>query len=212
MSEEKKTENTTGTLEISNPDELNEKLTAAIENNENKPTEEEVEAKKLEVEESSKNFSVKSWDIGDGEKAQSYIDYIAHFMRNRIFWTKNGWMGVLKMNEELKDAEKFIKENPGQPLKLGYQAMEFLFYSFQNPGGIGLQAAQDFESENDTYAEVFNDLGEQLAAARKELKDIQFMQEQYVAMQQGFFLEVEEETEEAPVPEETPAQEEVADK
>ena len=191
MSEEKNLSTTAGELEINSREELEEKLTEAIENNPNKPTEEEVEEAKTRFEEASKDFSVKSWNVGSPEKAQEFIAFIDDFMRNRIFWKQNGWMGVIKMNEELDDAKKFIAENKNQPLKLGYQAMEFLFYSFQNPGGIGLQAALDFQSQNEIYAEVFDAVGEQLNDARRELKDVQFMQEQYAAMQQGFYLEAE---------------------
>lgn len=200
MSEEKKLSTTAGELEINSKEELEEKLAEAIENNPNKPSEEEIEEAKTRFEEASKDFSVKSWNVGSPEKAQEFIDFIDDFMRNRIFWKQNGWMGVIKMDEELQDAKKFIKENENQPLKLGYQAMEFLFYSFQNPGGIGLQAALDFQSQNEIYAEVFDAVGEQLNDARKELKDIQFLQEQYAAMQQGFYLEVEPSAEEGSEP------------
>ena len=178
-------------LEINNVQELDEKLAEAIQNNDNKPTEEETEAAMKAFEEASAAFASKSWDIGEGEDGQSNLDYINHYMRNRLFWTKTGWMGVIKMNAELEDAQAFLTANPGSPLKLGYQAMEFLFYSLQNPGGVGLEAAQDFEQENEIYAKVFDALGPQISSARTELKDIQFLQEQYAAMQQGFYLEVE---------------------
>lgn len=196
MSEEKNLSTTAGELEINSKEELEEKLAEAIENNPNKPTEEEIEEAKTKFEEASKDFSVKSWNVGAPERAKEFIDFIDDFMRNRIFWKQNGWMGVIKMSEELDDAKKFLETNKNQPLKLGYQAMEFLFYSFQNPGGIGLQAALDFQAQNELYAEIFDAIGEQLNDARKELKDIQFLQEQYAAMQQGFYLEVE------PAPEE----------
>lgn len=204
MSEEKNLNTTAGELEVNSREELEEKLTKAIENNPNKPTEEEIEEAKVRFEEASKDFSVKSWNVGSPEKAQEFIDFIEDFLQNRIFWKQNGWMGVIKMNEELQDAKKFIEENKNQPLKLGYQAMEFLFYSFQNPGGIGLQPALDFQAQNEIYAAVFDALGEQLNDARKELKGVQFMQEQYAAMQQGFYLEAED----GPVEEDTPKEEE----
>ena len=211
MSEEVK-ETTTPELEVNNVVNLEEKLAAAIENNPNKPTEEEIQEAQDKFEESSKNFAVKSWNIGEAENAQEFLDYINHFMRNRVFWTKNGWMGVLKMQAELDDAQKFLTANPKEHLKLGYQALEFAFYSFQNPGGVGLDAAKDFEQENEIYAKVFDALGDPLDSARKELKEIQFMQDQYAAMQQGFYLEAEDGVaEEEPVPGETPAQEEVAE-
>lgn len=188
-------------LEINNVKELDQKLAEAIQNSPNKPSEEEVEEAKKKFEEASKDFAVKSWTIGEEKEGPIFLDYLMHFVRNRLFWTKNGWMGVIKLMEELEDAENFMKANKFSILKIGYQAMEFMFYSLQNPGGIGIQAAKDFESENEIYARVFDALGKQLSAARTELKDIQFLQDQYAAMAQGFYLEVEpapEEEQEAP--------------
>jgi hypothetical protein len=185
-------------LEISNVKDLDEKLAESIKNNPNKPSEEEIEEAKAKFEEASKEFSIKSWDIGEAEHAQAHIDYLNHFIANRLFWTKNGWMGVIKMKEELKDAEQFVKMNPGAHLKLGYQALEFMFYSLQNPGGIGYQAAKDFEGENEIYAKIFDAIGQNIAKARQEIKDIQFLQDQYAAMVQGFYLEVEPPEEETP--------------
>lgn len=183
-------------VEINNVKELDEKLAEAIENNENKPSEEEVKEAEEKFQEASREFAVKSWDIGEAENATEFIQYLLHYVRNRLFWTKNGWMGVLKMQEELEDAENFINSNSESPLKLGYQALEFIFYSLQNPGGVGLDAAKDFESENEQYAKVFDAVGKSLSEARTELKDIQFLQDQYAAMSQGFYLEVEPEKEE----------------
>ncbi len=204
MSEKKEP---TAELEINNVQELDEKLAEAIENNDNKPTEEEVAEAEKEFQEASRNFSVKSWDVGVAEDAVQHVQYLIHYVRNRLFWTKTGWMGVLKMQEELEDAEKFISSNPGSALKLGYQALEFIFYSLQNPGGTGWQAAKDFESENDIYAKVFDAIGPNIEEARQELKDIQFLQDKYAAMAQGFYLEVEPEAPEE-VPQEGPILEE----
>jgi len=180
-------------LEINNVKELDEKLAEAIQNNPNKPSEEEVEEAKKEFEEASKDFSVKSWNIGEAEDAAEMLSYLQHFVRARLFWTKNGWMGVIKMQEELDDAEKFLSANPKSQLKLGYQAIEFMFYSLQNPGGVGIQAALDFEQENAIYAKCFDAIGKQVLSARTELKNIQFLQDKYAAMVQGFYLEVEPE-------------------
>jgi hypothetical protein len=181
----------TSELEINNVKELDSKLAEAIQDNANKPTEAEIEEAKAKFEEASKNFAVKSWDIGEAADSQVLADYLQHFVRNRLFWTKNGWMGVIKIMEELEDAQTFLKVNPGKNLKMGYQAMEFMFYSLQNPGGLGHQAAKDFESENEVYAKCFDSIGAQVSSARTELKDIQFLQDQYTAMVQGFYLEVE---------------------
>ena len=178
-------------LEINNVQELDAKLAEAIDKNDNKPTDEEVEEAQKKFQEASEEFGTKSWDIGEPESATEFTQYLSHFLRERVFWTQNGWMGVIKMQEELDDAEKFIATNPESPLKLGYQALEFIFYSLQNPGGVGLESAKNFEGENELYAKVFDAVGSQIAEARKELKEIQFLQDQYAAMAQGFYLEVE---------------------
>jgi hypothetical protein len=182
-------------LEINNVKELDEKLSEAIQNNDNKPTEEEIEEAKGEFEKASKDFAVKSWNIGEEKDASAFLGYLQHYIRTRVFWTQNGWMGVLKMTEELDDAERFLKENPRSFLKLGYQALEFMFYSLQNPGGVGLETAQNFKEENELYSNVFDAIGAQVSSARKELKEIQFLQDKYAAMAQGFYLEVEPESE-----------------
>ena len=192
MAENEKQNEKTVELEINNLKELDEKLKETLKNNPNKPSEEEIEKAKKEFEEAYKNFFQKSWNIGDAEDAQEILEYMQHFVRNRIFWTKNGWMGVIKMMEELNDAEEFLKVNPKENLKMGYQAMEFIFYSFQNAGGIGLQSALDFEKENEIFAKCFDAIGKSLSLAREELKKIQILQDKYSAMSQGFYLEIED--------------------
>jgi hypothetical protein len=198
MAEKEVKDTTAAELEINNVKELDEKLADAIRNNDNKPSEEEVKEAEEKFTKASKDFSTKSWDIGEPDNARDHLNYINHFVRNRLFWTKTGWMGVIKMQEELNDAEKFLDANPGTSLKLGYQALEFIFYSFQNPGGVGLQAAQDFEQENEQYAKTFDAIGDNIQEARTELNDIQFLQDQYAAMSQGFYLEVEPPAEDKP--------------
>jgi len=192
MAENEKQNEKTVELEINNLKELDEKLKETLKNNPNKPSEEEIEKAKKEFEEAYKNFFQKSWNIGDAKDAQEILEYIQHFVRNRIFWTKNGWMGVIKMMEELNDAEEFLKVNPKENLKMGYQAMEFIFYSFQNAGGIGLQSALDFEKEKEIFAKCFDAIGKSLSLAREELKKIQILQDKYSAMSQGFYLEIED--------------------
>lgn len=183
-------------LEINNVKELDEKIAEAIKNNDNKPTDEEVEEAKKEFEQASKDFGTKLWEIGKKEDSQENLDYIEHYMQNRVFWTQTGWMGVIKMQEVIDDTQAALRENPELHLALGYQALEFMFYSFQNAGGVGYQSAKDFESENEIYARVFDAIGAKIAEARKELKEIQFLQDKYAAMAQGFYLEVEDGVEE----------------
>lgn len=192
-------------LEINNVQELDEKLAEAINNNENKPTDEEVEAAKEEFEKTSSEFATKLWLIGEKEDSQSNLDYIEHYIQNRVFWTQTGWMGVIKMQEVIEETQNTLKLEPDAHLALGYQALEFMFYSFQNAGGVGFQSAKDFESENEIYAKVFDAIGKRIAEARTELKEIQFLQDKYAAMAQGFYLEVEDGVEEeTPVSEPTP--------
>ena len=189
-------ENKVATLEINKVSNLKQDLKEAVENAKNKPTDEEIENAKIEFETTSNNFIVKSYDIGESKEALEFLNYIKHYIRNRLFWTKNGWMGVVKMMEEVEDSEKFINMNPTSPLKLGYQALEFLFYSLQNPGGVGFQTAKSFESENDLFVRIFEAVSKMVTEARAELKHIQFLQDKYAAMQQGFYLELEDSVEE----------------
>jgi hypothetical protein len=176
-------------LEINNAEDLKKELKKAVENNPNKPTEEEIKAAAAEFESASKTFPSKLWEIGKVKDARTFCDYLKHYVRNRLFWTKNGWMGVVKLNEELQAAENLL--NGKEPLKLGYQALEFVYYSLMNPGGIGLQTAQDFESESENYLPLMESVSISLEKARIELKQIQFLQDKYAAMQQGFYLELE---------------------
>ena len=169
-------------LEINNVEELKEKLGEAIKDNPNKPTEEEVKAAAAEFEYASKVFPTKLWEIGEIKDARPFCDYLKHYVRNRLFWTKNGWMGVVKLMEELQVAENLL--NGKEPLKIGYQALEFIYYSLMNPGGVGLQAAQDFESEGENYLPLMEAVSVSLEQARTQLKEIQFLQDKYAAMQQ----------------------------
>lgn len=176
-------------LEINNVEELKEKLSEAVEASPNKPSEEEIKAAGEEFEAAAKAFPVKMWEIGGNKDAREYCSYLSHYVRNRLFWTKNGWMGVVKLDEELRAAENLL--NGTEPLKLGYQALEFVYYSLMNPGGVGLQSAQDFESEGEQYLPLMESVSVALNKAREELKNIQFLQDKYAAMQQGFYLELE---------------------
>ena len=188
-------------LEITNKKQLEEELAKAIKDNKNKPTDEEVKAAGEDFEKAAKAFPVRMWALGEPKDARLYCDYLNHYVRNRLFWTKNGWMGVVKLVEELEAASNLL--NGKNSLELGYQALEFVYYSLMNPGGIGLQAALDFESEGEQYIPLMEAVGNKLNEARQELKTIQFLQDKYTAMQQGFYLEIEPPTppEEPPVPE-----------
>ena len=186
-------------LSVNNVKEMESKIVDAIKKNpDNKPTEEEIKEAEETFNSVANGFQLKSWDIGELEDAQEHIDYLNHFLENRAFWTKNVWMGMLRFKEELDDAEKFVKTNKGKsPLKLGYQALEFLYFILQSPGGLGIETAKSFEAENDKYVKIFDSVANILQGVRDELKEIQFLQDQVTALNQGFYLEREDGTIEA---------------
>lgn len=156
----------------------------------NKPTEAEINEAVKVFNEHAKQFNEKRFKIGTPEKANNYFDFVLTFMEKHVYWTKQGWMGVLRMVEELEQLRKDLKE--GECFSVGYQALEFLFYALTNPGGNGLQTAREIEKVAEIYGEVLESTGKVLEEARKELKDIQFLQDQVTAMQQGFYLERED--------------------
>lgn len=157
----------------------------------NKPSEEETLETQKEFIKAAKNFTTKIYKIGEAKEAQELNDYILHFMNNRFLWQKEAWMGTIKLVEELKASEIIFKGNKKKGIEIGYQALEFIFYALSNPGGIGLQAALDFESENKIFLRILKIIGDQLEEAREILKKVQFLQEKWGAMSQGFYLEVE---------------------
>ena len=179
---EKKEEN----FEINKVNDLAEKLKEAVENSTNKPTEEEIAEAKLKFEEASSLFATKSWNIGEAKDSRTFVDYLLHFTRNRLFWTKNGWMGVVKLTDELQAASNLL--NGKKPLELGYQALEFCAYMLTMPGGVGIDTAREFESIAKQYSDVGIIVGTKVEEARLELKKIQYLQEKWAAAEQGFYL------------------------
>ena len=156
----------------------------------NKPTENEINLAVKEFNDKAAIFNAKKFDIGEADKADAIYDFLIEFMEKYVYWTKNGWMGVLKMHEELLESKKSKKE--GDSFSIGYQALEFLFYALSNPGGTGLESAKAIEKLADIYIETMELAGKQLESARKELKDVQWLQDKVTAMQQGFYLEKED--------------------
>lgn len=178
-------------IEVKTVDEAAEKIAEIQKDSSvNKPTEKEInEATKI-FNEQAAEFNGKRFEIGAPEKGDKYLDFVILFMDKYVYWTKQGWLGVIKMTEELEQFKKDKKE--GEPFSLGYQALEFLFYALTNPGGTGLKSAKDLESVAEIYGEIIEDSGKVLEQARKDLKEIQFLQDQVTAMQQGFYLERED--------------------
>lgn len=155
----------------------------------NKPTEEEINEATKMFNEQAAQFNGKRFEIGSVEDADKFLDFVLEFMEKHVYWTKQGWMGVLRMVEELEQLKKDKKED--EPFSVGYQALEFLFFALTNPGGNGLESAKAIDAVKEVYGEVLESSGKVLEAARAELKEIQFLQDKVTAMQQGFYLERE---------------------
>jgi hypothetical protein len=155
----------------------------------NKPTEEETKAAVQEFEDAKQAFNEKKYDIGTAEEADLVAYFLLDFLDKYVFWTKSGWMGVIKLQEEIKELQTYLRK--GSPFTLGYQALEFTFFALSNPGGFGLASALDMEKIAENYAKVFDLCGKQLESAREAIKDIQWLQDKSLAMQQGFYLERE---------------------
>ena len=183
-------------LEINNTQELTEKLNEIVKDPSlNKPTEEEVAQAKQDYEDAAKTWRETLYKVGKPEEGQEICDYVKHFIMNRCLWQKDAWMGVIKLTEEIEAANNLLKGKKDKGLELGYQAVEFTYFVMSNPGGIGLQAALDFESEHEIYYKVLNLFGEQVQVARESLKNSEFLQQRWGAMAQGFYLEMEPEPE-----------------
>ena len=156
--------------------------------NEKKPTPEEIEQYKSEFQEALKVFTEERWAISDkGNFAANDVGlFIEDFMKRFAFWSKNGWMGMIKMAEVLRQA--MLAANEETPLQLDYQALEFCAYMMSNPGGIGLDMATEFEKIADKFSKVGVVIGEKLEDAREKLKNVQYLQEKWAAAEQGFYL------------------------
>lgn len=153
-----------------------------------KPTQEEIEQYKTEFQEALKVFTEERWAISDkGNFAANDVGlFIEDFMKKFAFWSKNGWMGMIKMAEVLRQA--MLAANEETPLQLDYQALEFCAYMMSNPGGIGLDMAIEFEKIADKFSKVGVTIGEKLEDAREKLKNVQYLQEKWAAAEQGFYL------------------------
>ena len=169
-----------------------EELLAALESNTNKPSAEEIAAAELEYQEISNEFSAKDYAIGDIEHADDVYKFFINYIENHVMWTKNGWMGVIKLNDEITQKYEEFKKNPELPFTLGYQALEFTMFMLSNPGGIGLNSAKAIELMSDLYIFIMEEVSNKLDGARAQLKDIQFAYDRWISMQQGFYLERED--------------------
>jgi hypothetical protein len=154
----------------------------------NKPSDEETLQFKEEFEKSAEAFKEKKWEISEkGSFAANDVAlFIIDYMKRFAFWTKTGWMGMIKMDEELRKAMALVTDDT--PLQLDYQALEFCAYMLSNPGSVGLDAALEFEKIADKYSKIGIAIGEKVEEARAELKNLQYLQEKWAAAEQGFYL------------------------
>jgi len=157
--------------------------------NMNKPSPEEVKQFKEEFDKAVEEFNNFKWKISEnGQFAANDVGmFLQDFMQNWALWTKTGWMGMIKMDEEIKTALTKADENTG--LELGYQALEFCAYMLSNPGKIGLESAYEFEKIADKYSKIGIVVGEKVEEARERLKKIDYMQQKWAAGEQGFYME-----------------------
>jgi hypothetical protein len=176
-------------LEINNIEEAKEELKKLDpEGKLPKPTLEEVKEAYETFAKAVSDFNNKVFEIGTPERMREIADYLLGFLEKRVFWTKQGWMGVIKLNQEIHETrDKAVDVS----FTLGYQALEFTFFALTNVGGIGLSSAIEMEKEAVLFGEITDLIGKQLEAARAELKEIQFLQEKWAAYEQGFYYERE---------------------
>ena len=154
----------------------------------NKPTPEEVAQFKLEFENAMKEFSERRFEISEPGQfnANDTAIFLLDYLKKYSLWSKTGWMGVIKMKEELDHAMKLDNEKTG--LGLDYQALEFCGYMLANPGGVGYDAAIEFEKIADKYSLIMMAVGKRVEEARELLRNVQYLQERWAAGEQGFYL------------------------
>ena len=165
----------------------------------NKPTDEEVEEARKDYETKAEEWKNATFDLSPtANTGKDFITYLREFMDKRMLWTQNAWMGACKMDEELSVTESKFDASGDTPPQLGYQALEFAVYMLNNPAGIGLQSAKDFEGVAQQHVATLSHLTEQLEGARKQLEEVKFAQEKWGAYEQGFYYEREPTDDEMP--------------
>ena len=194
-----------GTFEINSAQEIQDKLASLKDASTNKPSEEEIELAKKELDLTSEEFREKLYEIGKPDEFEKIYNFIHNFLENAL-WLKEAWMGILKLDEEIdetfnKDFNKNDKKKV--PFTFGFQALEFTHFMFSNSGGVGLKRAKEMKETLEEFNHIFELVSEQIENARKKGEEIQWLHDKWLAMQQGFYLEredgiekLEEETEE----------------
>ena len=153
-----------------------------------KPTKEEKAQYKADFDKAMADFSEAKWEISEkGAFGSNDVGlFIQDFMKRFAFWTKTGWMGMIKMEEELRKAMALADDNTG--LQLSFQALEFCAYMLANPGHVGLDSAKEFEKIADKFSRIGIVVGQKVEEARGQLKNIQYLQEKWASAEQGFYL------------------------
>lgn len=158
-----------------------------------KPTPEEVAQYKTDFDAAMKDFAESRFAISDPGQFPSndVAMFLLDYLKKYALWSKTGWMGIIKMNDELNKAMQMDNEKTG--LTLDYQSLEFCGYMLMNPGNIGYDSALEFEKIADKYSQIMVKVGQKVEEARGKLRDVQYLQEKWAAGEQGFYLaELEE--------------------
>lgn len=153
-----------------------------------KPSPEEVAEVKLEFDNANALFATTKWEVGKREDAEKYIDFLLNYLNKFVYWSKNGWMGVIKFDEELREIKSKLVDDK---FTLSYQAIEFGLYALSNPAGIGLDAAKEIKEKSELYIELFEIFSQLVDDTRKELKRIEQLQQKWAVYEQGYYYEIE---------------------
>jgi len=183
-----------GTFEINSVQEIQDKLTSLKDSSTNKPSEEEIELAKQELDLASEEFREKLYEIGKPEDFEEIYNFIHNFLEN-AFWMKDAWMGILKLDEEINETfNKDFNENDKKKVSftLRFQALEFTHFMLLNSGGIGLERAKEVRDTIEEFKIILQLVEDQIENARKKGEEIQWLHDKWLAMQQGFYLERED--------------------
>lgn len=153
----------------------------------NKPSDEEKIQFKEDFEKAVEEFNNKKWAISKDNDTFKTLNYLNDFIKNKAYWNNNVWMGLIKMNETIEELYKTSME--GKALEVSYHPLEFLAYILQNGiSGVGVQSALDFEKVADKHIIIAEYVMDALTNAREMIKEVQYLQEKWIAAEQGFYL------------------------
>lgn len=174
-----KTEEKKSFLKIVKEEDVKEETKTVDPKEEQKPTPEDVEKYKNEFSTTLKDFENRRWQISEPGKfgINDVGIYLLDFMKKYAFWSKTEWMGLIKMEDEIKKAMSM--SDPSVGITLSYQALEFCSYMLTNPGGTGIKLAKEFEAQADKYAKIGMVVGSQIEDARNKLTELQELQEKW---------------------------------